>query len=144
MKATLFIPGPPVAQPRPRLAKRGRFVSAYVPQSHPVHEYRRMIAEAAEETGLFFEGAVRVEFEFVFARPASHWNKSGLTKKAPAFPAKSDADNIMKACLDALNQHIYHDDSQVTEWSGTRGYSNEREGKGFTRLKVSNARQRSD
>ena len=106
MIAELHIPGPPVPQPRPRLTRKGW---AYVPQKHPIHEYRRLISEAARETGMFFKGAVHIEFEFIFQRPKSHWNKTGLTKKAPKFPSKSDWDNCAKGAQDALNGIAFHE-----------------------------------
>ena len=139
MKAELLIPGPPVAQPRPRLAKRGKFVSAYVPQTHPVHEYRNKIAEAAKATGKFFDGPVNIHFEFVFDRPRSHWTKKGLRKGAPVFPARSDADNIMKAVMDALNDVIYKDDNQVVSGSFNRYYSKDPDATGHTLIRISNA-----
>jgi Holliday junction resolvase RusA-like endonuclease len=141
--AELYIPGPPIAQPRPRLAKRGRFAHAYVPQNHPVHEYRRQIAETAKETKLFFKGPVSIYFEFVFQRPKSHWTKTGLRKGAPQFPPGKDCDNVQKAVQDALNEVIYNDDSQITEWSGRRYYSSDREHAGHTLVKVDNAKKRS-
>jgi Holliday junction resolvase RusA-like endonuclease len=141
--AELYIPGPPIAQPRPRLAKRGRFAHAYVPQTHPIHEYRRLISEAAKETGMFFKGAVHIEFEFIFQRPKSHWNKSGLTKKAPKFPSKSDWDNCAKGAQDALNGIAFHDDNQVVSGSFFRGYSDDRDQEGYTKIRISNAKKRS-
>lgn len=139
MIAELFISGNPVAQPRPRIARRGRIATAYVPKSHPIHSYRQKIAEAAEEAGCFFEGAVNIHFEFVFARPQSHWNKKGLTKKAPAFPSKSDWDNCCKGAQDALNGIAFYDDSQVVSGSFNRYYAKDRDQEGFTMIRISNA-----
>ena len=139
MIAELYIPGPPVPQPRPRLTRKGW---AYVPQKHPIHEYRRLISESAKETGMFFKGAVNIEFEFIFQRPKSHWNKSELNKKAPKFPSKSDWDNICKGAQDALNGIAFHDDSQVVSGSFFRGYSDDRDQEGYTKIRISNAKKR--
>ena len=82
---------------------------------------------------------MRIDFEFVFKRPCSHFNKKGLTKKAPTFPSKSDVDNCMKSCIDALNKVAYQDDAQVVEGCFTRGYSDSPTATGHTRLIITNA-----
>ncbi len=139
MKSTLLVLGNPIPQPRPKFATRGKFVTAYVPKTHPVHEYRRQIAEAADEAGCYFEGAVRIDVEIVFPRPASHFTKQGLKPSAPSWPRKWDIDNVIKAIFDALNKVAYADDSQIVEGSFTRGYSNERDATGYTKIIITNA-----
>ena len=87
---------------------------------------------------MFFKGAVNIEFEFIFPRPKSHWNKAGLNKKAPKFPTKCDWDNVAKGAQDALNGIAFHDDNQVISGSFFRGYSDDREAIGHTKIRISN------
>ncbi len=140
MKVELYIPGNPISQPRPRVTRKGW---AYVSQKHPIHAYRNKIAAAAKEADVFFDGAVDIHFEFVFSRPPSHWNKSGLTKNAPEFPVKCDWDNIAKGAQDALNGILFKDDNQVCSGSFNRYYARDRDQEGFTLIRISNVKQRS-
>lgn len=59
-------------------------------------------------------GPLRVEIVFVMPRQKS---KMWKTKSMPRYRSctKPDIDNMVKACLDCLNQVIWIDDSQVAE-----------------------------
>ena len=130
MDIAFDVPGQPVPQPRHRIAARGRFATAYVPKSHPVHAYRESIVLAARMASKEREGvAFSLEIFFVFARPASHWTKSGLAKGAPAIPPKSDWDNLGKAVSDAITDSgaVWEDDEQVVDARVTKRYAARRE-----------------
>ena len=104
---TFDVPGDPVPQPRPRVSTRGGFARAYVPAKHPVHAYRRAIADAATDAGATpHEDHVAVVIDAVFARPKSH------RKNSTALP-RQDVDNVAKAVLDALTGVAWADDRQV-------------------------------
>lgn len=104
------------------MSTRGGFARAYVPKEHPIHAYRQSIAVAAKEAGLKpTDAEMLVACKFVFARPKSHSNKSGLKEDAPRFP-KCDCDNLAKGVLDALNGIAFDDDSQVTQLFITKAY----------------------
>lgn len=109
---TFTVPGNPVPQPRARVSTRGGFARAYVPGKHPVHEYRRQVAEAAKAVGLRSTGKpLYVRILAAFGRPASHKRKHGLAKGAPLLP-RPDVDNVAKAVLDSL-QGVMGDDTMV-------------------------------
>ncbi len=124
MAITFTVPGDPVPQPRPRVSTRGGFARAYVPSTHPVHDYRGAIASAAADAGLTPTGEpLNVVIDAVFVRPKSHMRKSGVRADAPRLP-RPDVDNIAKAVLDAL-QDVMGDDSLVARLVVEKSYGTE-------------------
>ena len=108
----IFIPGEPVAQPRPKVSTRGGFARAYVDSKHPIHAYKQAIRLAyVNAGGEVLDGPVHVSVICWFDRPKGH------SKKRKEHPepktTKPDSDNLAKAILDGLNGIAYHDDSQV-------------------------------
>jgi Holliday junction resolvase RusA-like endonuclease len=60
-------------------------------------------------------GPVRLYIEAVFARPPSHWLKSGLKDNALRWPP-CDGDNVAKGVQDALTDAgVWHDDDCVVD-----------------------------
>lgn len=124
MAITFTVSGDPVPQPRPRVAVRGRFANAYVPEDHKVHSYRHRLQVAAIDAGLEKRrGMVVVSIECVFGRPKSHMLKKGVRPDAPECP-RPDVDNIAKAVLDAIGP-ILGDDSQVRRLEIEKSYGME-------------------
>jgi Holliday junction resolvase RusA-like endonuclease len=124
LPVTFTIAGEPVPQPRPRVSTRGGFARAYVPKEHPVHAYRKAIAEAADEAGLVAQDEpLNVVIDAVFARPKSHLTKTGVKATAPRLP-RPDVDNIAKAVLDAL-QDVIGDDTLVARLVVEKSYGQE-------------------
>ncbi len=124
MAVTFTIAGEPVPQPRPRVSTRGGFARAYVPKEHPVHAYRKAIAEAADEAGLVAQDEpLNVAIDAVFQRPKSHLNKAGVKPTAPRLP-RPDVDNLAKAVLDAL-QDVIGDDTNVARLVVEKSYGQE-------------------
>ena len=118
----IVIPGQPVPQPRPRLSTWGGRARAYTPSGHPIHAYRQAVELLAKASGTgATDGAVSVEIEAVYARPPSHWTKTGLASSAPDYPGRNlgDWDNVAKGVLDAITDAgtVWHDDAQVVEAS---------------------------
>ena len=110
---TFVVNGEPVPQPRARISTRGGFGRAYVPAQHPIHDFRAAVAAAAVAAGVIRSvDRVRILVVCSFARPKSHYLKSGLRATAPAF-VKCDVDNLLKGILDALTGICYEDDRQV-------------------------------
>lgn len=111
---TFSVPGDPVPQPRPRITTRGSHGHAYTPASHPIHAYRQAIAAAAREAGATPSDAAPITLivDLVFARPKSHYRKSGLKPDAPRLP-RPDCSNCLKGIEDALNGVAWVDDSQI-------------------------------
>jgi Holliday junction resolvase RusA-like endonuclease len=124
LAVTFTIAGEPVPQPRPRVSTRGGFARAYVPKEHPVHAYRKAIAEAADEAGLVAQDEpLNVVIDAVFERPKSHLNKAGVKPTAPRLP-RPDVDNLAKAVLDAL-QDVIGDDTLVARLVVEKSYGTE-------------------
>jgi Holliday junction resolvase RusA-like endonuclease len=109
--------GKPIPQPRPRFARIGQFSRAYVPKSHPIHDFREAVRLGAMAAGVTpAAGLVEVSVVAMVERPPSHFLKSGgLAKSAPAYPGRAigDADNIAKGVLDALKGLAFADDAQA-------------------------------
>lgn len=114
MAITFSVPGNPVPQPRPRVTTRGGHGHAYTPSGHPIHAYRKAIALAAKAAGATPTEAepLTLIVDLVFARPKSHFNKSGVKSNSPRLP-RVDCSNCLKGIEDALNGVAWVDDSQV-------------------------------
>ena len=109
-----MIDGKPIAQKRHRFAKG----HVYDPSSKDKKEFRRQCVKHAPIEPI--ESATSIEVEFCFERPKSHYgtgkNANKLKPSAPEFHTrKPDADNCLKACMDALNGLFWVDDSVIDE-----------------------------
>jgi len=125
MAITLEVMGQPVPQPRARISTRGGFGRAYTPTAHPIHAYRQAVQLAARDVRV--TGAVRLSIEAVFARPASHWTRTGLSKAAKPWP-NADGDNVAKGVADALTDAgVWGDDSCVVDWRIVKRYGARKE-----------------
>lgn len=84
----------------------------YLPKSHPVNAFKTAIQS---EFGMRLPviGPVKLTVTAWFSRPKSEIRK---TKPMPIYPhiKKPDADNVVKAVMDALNGLAWHDDAQVS------------------------------
>ena len=122
---TFYVNGEPIAQPRHRIASRGRFATAYIPKGHAIHAWKYAIEEAAREQAERI-GWVPVKNEplvvlmqFYFKQPRS--NKTRHHVQRP------DLDNLAKAVLDALHGIAFLDDACVVdlrlrkEWASQSG-----------------------
>jgi len=114
-----FAPCTPKGQPRVKACRRGAFTRVYTPgtaddfkgavMSHAVTEIIRLPRP-------IFTGPVRVDCDFVFPRPKSHFTSKGQIKAtSPVWHTqKPDIDNAFKVVGDALtNVQMWQDDSQV-------------------------------
>lgn len=111
----------------------GGFGRAYVPKSHAVHPYRQAVALAAKAAGCEPHAEpVNVVIDLVFARPKSHYRKSGIRSDAPKLP-RADLDNCAKGVLDSLNGIAWVDDSQVARLVVEKSYGVE----GRTTVRIS-------
>lgn len=125
MPITFTVSGDPVPQPRPRITTRGGHGHAYTPSSHPINAYRKAIALAAQQAGATPHGEpVSLVVDLVFARPKSHFRKSGLREDAPLLP-RPDCSNVLKGIEDALNGIAWIDDSQVSRVVIEKSYGTE-------------------
>lgn len=114
------IPGEPVPQGRPRFVRRGRFHVALDPErSRKWKAHAKKYIEAAVYPAGPLEGPLELDVLFVFASPASHHPKATKANPTPApLPrrwrgSRPDADNLVKAAMDASNGILFKDDCQV-------------------------------
>lgn len=114
MAIAFSVEGDPVPQPRARITVRGRHGHAYTPSDHKIHAYRAAIAAAAVEAGATPTDAAPITLiiDLVFARPKSHYRKSGLREDVPKLP-RADCSNVLKGIEDSLNGVAWVDDTQV-------------------------------
>ena len=73
---------------------------------------------------------VSISITFRFLRPKGHYNKSGLSPKAPPHltsKQKGDIDKLSRAILDALTGSLLKDDSQVVQLSAHKRYCTSQE-----------------
>jgi Holliday junction resolvase RusA-like endonuclease len=120
---TAFVYGEPKAQPRPRAFARNGRAGIYDPGT--AEGWKGAIAAALHaHAGRLVTGALRVDLEFYFARPKSHFgtgrNANRLKLSAPIWHTKKpDIDNLEKAVFDALSEKsgigLWKDDTQVLE-----------------------------
>lgn len=111
-------------QPRAKVCVRRGKPHGYVEKDHAIHAYRQAIQLLAIDAGLRpTSRPIDVVMDFVFKRPKSHFNKSGLKPSAPEIPFP-DADNLGKAVLDAIGP-IVGNDRQVRRFVVEKSYGTE-------------------
>jgi Holliday junction resolvase RusA-like endonuclease len=128
------VSGDPVPQPRARITTRGGHGHAYTPSGHAIHAYRKAIAAAAREAGATptDRAPITLVIDLVFARPKSHYRKSGLRADAPVLP-RPDCSNVLKGIEDSLNGIAWVDDTQVGRVVVEKSYGTE----GRTTVRIS-------
>ena len=121
------IPGNPVAQGRPRAARRGNRIMMYDPK--PSKDYKEYVAEIAKEYAPEepTEAALGVQMKIYREIPKSTTKKDRkLINEGLKRPVvRPDTDNYTKAILDALNGIIYKDDSQIVDLKASKYYSDD-------------------
>ena len=125
---TVVIPGKPVPQPRPKVCRRGGFVSTFTPDNGIV-AFKADVAlrVRAALAGKVHRGPVKIAVAFEFVRPPSHFSitkKNGKVLKAtaPEWVVDGDWDNFAKGACDAINGIAYGDDIQIVDAHVTKRY----------------------
>jgi Holliday junction resolvase RusA-like endonuclease len=122
---SLFVPGIPKAQPRPRMTRAGH---AYNPET--AKGWKRAIQAAfLPHCGKTLDEPVRLEVWFYMPRPKS------IKKTTDFVPhtKKPDGDNLLKAVMDALTDiKIWRDDSLVFYHAVTKCYAYDQPGARIT------------
>ena len=127
MMIEFFVPGLPVAQPRTKAAKRGKFVSVYTPST--ADAWKASVVVQARQACTEFEPmseAVKVQMGFYLPRPKAHYNSKGKMKPTAPYwhTKKPDADNLAKAALDAItNSGLWADDTIVADLRVLKSYA---------------------
>lgn len=123
--------GVPVAQPRAKATRRGKFASVYTPDG-PVHAWRSYVSVAAAplRPATPIETPVDIELAFVFPRPKAHYRANGEVKpNAPwRHTQRPDVDNLAKAILDELtNVGYWRGDEVVARLTVTKMWGEPRD-----------------
>lgn len=122
---SFIVPGNPQPQGRPRAGKRGNKIIMYDPKESK--EYKQYVALIAKQHApkTLLEGPLSVRLKIYRQIPKSTTKKDralyieGL--KRPVV--KADIDNYSKSVLDAINNIIYKDDSQIVDLYASKFYS---------------------
>ena len=111
MKIEFTVPGVPVGKGRPRFMKNGH---TYTPQKTRDYENRVVLCWKCQSGKGFAAGVpLTAHITAYFPLPKSLSKKRAAALNGTPHTKKSDADNVAKAILDALNQYAYQDDSAV-------------------------------
>ena len=129
MQKLMFeILGSPIGQGRPKFSTINGHAKAYDPEkSRNYKAYVRLLATQAMKENDFemITGSCAIKIWAYFDIPKSKSKKfkeaALASKERPT--KKPDADNIVKAILDALNGLMYKDDSCIVELSCVKYYS---------------------
>ena len=125
-KITLYLE--PMAQSRPRFARRGRGVVAYEKKEMKVWraECSRLIKKAFGSEELM-ENPLKIDATFYIQPPKYISSKKKLKEKLEAeeifCSKKPDIDNYLKALLDSMTGIVFKDDGQVVECRARKLYS---------------------
>jgi Holliday junction resolvase RusA-like endonuclease len=122
----LWVPGATVSKGRPRATARGGKVRTFTPAKTRNYENLVKLEAGRMMAGVaLFEGPIRLHVTANLQIPAS-WSKK---KQASALDgsllptSRPDVDNYAKAVLDALNEVVFRDDSQVVQLIAGKRYS---------------------
>lgn len=122
---TYLVEGNPVGKGRPKFARRGNFVSTYTPTK--TRDYEDLIKEAARKamgSNELLETPVTVAIYITVPIPSSYSKKRTeaclIGSERPI--KKPDIDNVAKCFLDAMNEIVYKDDTQVLTLHITKVY----------------------
>ena len=110
------VEGNPVGKGRPKFARRGNFVSTYTPTK--TRDYEDLIKDAARKamgSNELLETPVTVAIYITVPIPQSYSKKrtEACLSGSERPIKKPDIDNVAKCFLDAMNEIVYKDDTQV-------------------------------
>ena len=124
-QVTFKVEATPVGKGRPKFARRGNFVSTYTPTK--TRDYEDLIREAAKQAMGSSEPLKTPVAAYIYITvpiPQSYSKKrSKACLDGSERPCKKpDLDNILKCFLDAMNNIVYDDDTQVVSLHSTKVY----------------------
>lgn len=122
------VEGKAVPQPRPRVYQTASGKSKAVNSRQSI-TYKRLVKLTAKSYMnrnrlSIAEYPIAVHLTFVYAPPKSYTKKKlkAIQDGLLMYQKKPDLDNLAKGVLDALNNTIYKDDSQIVELSVRKQY----------------------
>ena len=127
---TFFVHGVPVPQGSKSVSRSGHLYDVNAKTLKPWRQQiadtiRAMNVPASTNAPGVIEGPVALSVVFSFPRPKSHYNKSGLTTKAPRrHQSKPDLDKLVRALGDgiATDANLLKDDSQIVSINAEKRY----------------------
>jgi Holliday junction resolvase RusA-like endonuclease len=119
---SFFVPGKPVAQSRPRFARRGPHVVAY--DAAPSKDYKSWVKSCAFE-------AMQIAGRTIIGRDVPLTLDAVINLERPKSKAKRftqptskpDCDNVLKGLQDAMESIVYEADQQIVQVSVIKRYS---------------------
>lgn len=122
MSYHFFVPGIPVAQPRVKARRQGRFVRIYTPgQADAWKDCVRKVG-LQHKPGSLLTGPLHVRLLFAMPRPKHLSTRSYKDEIHRPHFVKPDIDNLAKAVLDAMSDW-WKDDCQVTMLTASKWYA---------------------
>jgi Holliday junction resolvase RusA-like endonuclease len=121
------IPGPPIAQARPRLSMRGEFQHVYDPngkdKKNTKNELLSLISQSSYTKP---EGNISVSLVFKLPIPKTYTKKKNIDAiNGILKPTKQDLDNLIKYILDASNSILWDDDRNIDVIHASKEFSQE-------------------
>ena len=101
---------------KPTVLQRHRFSKGRT--YNPSKQQQIAFADQLELPEEPIKDMLEVDLEFHFELPKSYKK----LKDKPMYPSKSDLDNLIKFVLDALNNKLYYDDSQIVKITASKKY----------------------
>lgn len=121
MQIEFFVPGKPVAQSRPRFARRGNFVATY--DAAPAKDYKSWVKSCALDYMSSFNKTI-IQRDVPLVMILTVQIERPKSKKKAVFPVtKPDCDNFAKGIMDALESIMYAADQQIVRLTVTKTYS---------------------
>lgn len=111
------IHGEPRGKGRPRVARRGKYITTYTPQETVVYE-NLVRFEYQRQCGGFRFGddeqlSMTVNAYYSIPKSASKAKRAAMLNGEIRPTKKPDVDNVLKVIADSLNQIAYRDDAQI-------------------------------
>lgn len=118
MKLTVLME--PIPKARARTCVRNGVVRSFTPKATADAE-ANIKNQLVNQHDFFQRGApLKVDLKFYITKPPS------VSKKRLYPITRPDIDNYTKLVLDALNQYLFEDDSQIVELHATKAYGQPR------------------
>ena len=118
--------GTPVGKSRPKFSTVNGHAVAYTPAKTANYETLVRLSYQQKYAGCMFDKDIPlraiIRAFFPIPKSASKKKREQMEAGKIRHTKKCDADNIAKACLDALNGIAFYDDSQVCELSISKFY----------------------
>ena len=122
---TFTIDGLPVPKGRPKFSSRGGFARVYTPKK--TADYEAQVKAAAEQAmqrePLETPVSVYLYFRLPIPQSYSKTAKEGCLSGFKRHTKRPDLDNLAKSVLDALNEVVWADDSQIVSLHITKVYA---------------------